>query len=107
MFCFPVGYSAYVLALACDSWSFPSNMKLTLQLWLATAGVFFFPPDPPLKLSFSLHVVWVWLLVGGPTPSRFCPQAVWTSPVAILAQALACDSWSFLFEPPLVSVAAS
>ena len=34
-------------------------MKLLLQLWLATAGVFFFPPDPPLKLSFSLHAVWV------------------------------------------------
>ena len=62
-------------------------MKLILQLWLATAGVFFFPPDPPLKLSFSLHAVWVWLLVGGLPPSRFCPQAVWTSPSESLKKA--------------------
>ena len=36
-------------------------MNLVLQLWLATAEDFFFSPNPPWKLSLSLHVVLVWL----------------------------------------------
>ena len=39
--CFSVGHETHVVALACDSWSFPFVMKLLWQLWLATAGVFF------------------------------------------------------------------
>ena len=52
------------------------------QLWLATAEVFFFPPDPHLKLSFSLHVVLVRLLGRG-LPLAVFALRQWTSPSEI------------------------